>query len=1463
MGGGSKKQTVGYRYYLGEHLVFCHGPVDKFKRLTFDSTRVAWEGFLAARGSISVQANMIFGGEDIGREGGVSGTLNFEPGEPDQPQNAYLQARLGTDIPAFRGVTALVFNQMYLGTSPYMKKVSARFTRIMKTTGGELQWYAAKAAVGTIADQPLALYFAIDCSGSMDDITSNGFSRLTNMKTALKAVLDFIDENAVQDPNAESIDIFFSAFGTQPDTRQTISRFDVDSTDIEDLKDWIDGRTASLWTYFPAGVMDAPQFFNEDSNPAALKKLFFITDGEPSTSDSSQTATQIAQAAHDLILSFEFDFSGGGGLLGGISGISFAIPGLEAYGINIDLPDTTYTAYCDNTPGDGVPVIDGADPTALVNAIASAFTGQEDMNPAHIIRECLTDNLWGMGYNAADIDDDAFEEAADTLYAEGFGISILWDQQMPIEQFVGEIIKHIDASLYVDRRTGKFVLKLIRGGYDIGTLPLFDESNIDKLEGFTRPTFGELTNSVSVNYWDSTTGKTASLTIEDPALILMQGATINTTLQYPGLTNALMAARVASRDLKTLSNPLASCTIYANTDADDLNIGSVIRFSWAEYGIVNMPMRVSGIGWGDGVSNKVKMSVAQDVFALPESAVVIPPGTGWTDPNEPPGPVQRRSVQEMSYFEMYQLFGEADLTSKLSSAPDVGRIAVTGARPTDTALNASLSIDAGAGYEAANVVDFCPAAQLTAAVDRGGATDTETWTLDNWIDQANVHAGISASIGTEKVYVVSVTGNDVEVKRGVLDTVPQAHADNTWLLFDDEFISNDGVDYTASDVVNVKMLTATGEATLDPQYAPVDTVTFASRAIKPYPAGDWQINGETFPEDVTLTLNNTWVPRNRLLQTSPELVGFYDAGVTEEAGVSYTLRLYNAADVLLEEDTGVTGTSHSVTPPVSSGTYTLELAAVRDSYEQYYSLRHTFDFTAALPDDVLATSILGKLRHYYPMSETSGTVLKDLHGGADMTLLNTGNITYNGTTVRAGASYGAMRFASTARASINGNPLFLTEQDNFSLFAWYRPDAATGAQRALTCNAPASDASEAHNITVRCTFASADGMPEWFWEHGVGTNDNIQGFGTAAITAANQAVAFVRDSALSTVTNYLNNAAAGTTTYTDQPTGGTHVDNEFTLANTEDENLPALGYLQDMMLFAEPLTLDEVVYLYNSANGKSYADIVDDATLDYLWTPSQLNDKAVWVISDHADNVIASGKATKLNNLTGLGGGTIYTGNGAKHGTTTLNSRPVLTADGTDSGEYEFLMTRRETQNMTGITIVAVHKMRVADTAGPTLKVLVGVNRAGGTAGIRADLSNSSSSVPNNARMGGRRLDADGYASVHDNTDHGTAWRITIGNNNYSTGVGSIYVNGVQLVSTAAVFGTGASSNTTPVTGIMLGRYVSGNTHGNYELAEMLVIRGNLGSTDREKLEGYLAHKWGLTANLDVAHPYKTDPPLV
>ena len=55
----------------------------------------------------------------------------------------------------------------------------------------------------------------------------------------------------------------------------------------------------------------------------------------------------------------------------------------------------------------------------------------------------------------------------------------------------------------------------------------------------------------------------------------------------------------------------------------------------------------------------------------------------------------------------------------------------------------------------------------------------------------------------------------------------------------------------------------------------------------------------------------------------------------------------------------------------------------------------------------------------------------------------------------------------------------------------------------------------------------------------------------------------------------------------------------------------------------------------------------------------------------------------------------------------------------------------------------------------------------------------------------------------------------------------------------------------------------AGNDNSNGLFTEYIVVPGAISTDIRQKVEGYLAHKWGLTGNLPAGHPYKTTAPQV
>ena len=66
-----------------------------------------------------------------------------------------------------------------------------------------------------------------------------------------------------------------------------------------------------------------------------------------------------------------------------------------------------------------------------------------------------------------------------------------------------------------------------------------------------------------------------------------------------------------------------------------------------------------------------------------------------------------------------------------------------------------------------------------------------------------------------------------------------------------------------------------------------------------------------------------------------------------------------------------------------------------------------------------------------------------------------------------------------------------------------------------------------------------------------------------------------------------------------------------------------------------------------------------------------------------------------------------------------------------------------------------------------------------------------------------------------------------------------------------------------PGLGIFNSSVAYSNNPAQCRIAEIVIINTSVSILDRQKLEGYLAHKWGLTANLPNDHPYRWMPPTL
>lgn len=585
---------------------------------------------------------------------------------------------------------------------------------------------------------------------------------------------------------------------------------------------------------------------------------------------------------------------------------------------------------------------------AAPNAIPDCHLCDYDMNPAHIISNVWTDQHQGMAYDPAMIDDAAMRYCAQLLYDEEFGISLYWARQESIENFVAEVCRHADLLQSINPRTGQLRLIALRDDYDIEDLIEITEDDIIEIVEWQETASGEGTNTVTVTYEDRN-GDQQAVTYQNRAAALHYGV-IAQTIDYPGITTAELAMRVAERECRKLGGNFAKGKIKCNRLPWDIMPGAVFVLSHGPEGIGPLVVRVLEWSGGTLTSGAITLNVVQDVFSLKHDVSRFFPQSGeWTAPDTAAAPCENETVQEMPYWMTRNVYGVAETSTMPVEA---GYILALGTRPTPTTTD----IDIWSGVPPAAVVQtaedrgIVPTATLAAAIDYLDGTDIE---LADSVDLGDVQPGWLAQIGegsgAEIVLVDSIDGQHIAITRGVLDTVPHQWPIGERLYFISSSPSEwpySPVQYANGDDVAVKLQAGSRAGEIDIEEAASLSITMASRQARPYPPGNLEINSEAYPTLLLGPLTVTWAERDRVVQGTTIISQDDATDYGPESGTTYNCYAYDDSDdTLLDSDTGISAATWS---PVitTSCDLRIEIEAERDGYVSWQRQVRSFTFIA-------------------------------------------------------------------------------------------------------------------------------------------------------------------------------------------------------------------------------------------------------------------------------------------------------------------------------------------------------------------------------------------------------------------------------------------------------------------------------------------------------------------------------------
>lgn len=553
-----------------------------------------------------------------------------------------------------------------------------------------------------------------------------------------------------------------------------------------------------------------------------------------------------------------------------------------------------------------------------------------DANPAHIVYECLVNPDWGVGYLPGELEEESFLSSAQVLRDENFGLSLIWTGQTSIEAFVNEVLQHIAGNLIYNLSSATWSLSLLRGGYDTSSLREINPRN-SELKSFQRKSWGETINEVIVTWTNPENEEEETVTQQDATGFAIQKTSVSdSSRNYPGVRRQDLAWELAERDLRQSGTPLAAMEVDSDLSLRGVKPGDVLWFNWDvldEDGDVFLPptiVRVLKVKEPKRGAASFEISLIEDVFSF-GGARTNSQDSQFVSPDQVPVDLQIYDIFDSPYFAIAQELGDesaqqiafprafvsALVTSDLA---DIRDIELYSERPVPEQPPAYKSV-----ADLADLDHFSLSSPLQREIE-----STVSFPA-NFFSRSTIVGGFlifGSGAQQEICLVTAISGGDVTVKRGCLDTIPSIWPAGTpvWGVTRTAQVV-DPTEVAVGEVLKYKFLPVTSRGRLkiedatERQYTPGERAYLPLRparvavaaAIGANPPGTPQV-GFNFEYPLGVTeVHVEWANRNRATETS-QVLSWDNPGVTPEFGQTTTLEIFRAG-AILRSVTGVTGES--------------------------------------------------------------------------------------------------------------------------------------------------------------------------------------------------------------------------------------------------------------------------------------------------------------------------------------------------------------------------------------------------------------------------------------------------------------------------------------------------------------------------------------------------------------------------
>ena len=245
------------------------------------------------------------------------------------------------------------------------------------------------------------------------------------------------------------------------------------------------------------------------------------------------------------------------------------------------------------------------------------------------------------------------------------------------------------------------------------------------------------------------------------------------------------------------------------------------------------------------------------------------------------------------------------------------------------------------------------------------------------------------------------------------------------------------------------------------------------------------------------------------------------------------------------------------------------------------------------------------------------------------------------------------------------------------------------------------------------------------------------------------------------------------------------------------------------------------------------------------WTPAELGaDLALWLDAEDTASITLNG--SNVSQWNDKSGNNRHVSQGAAasqpaYSATGFNNKPTIQHDGVN----DFLVANTAAQAIgsQAFTLLGAIRFPTSISLGG---YIISLREGGGQSTTRGYMFHGSNTF---SSAWGNPFTSAPSMPVAEGTNN------ILGVQRRTGGVAESFVNGVAAGSITANFPS-------PFGQMSLGSLVQQGFTDSW-FSEVVISTGTMTTTDRQKLEGYLAHKWGLEDDLPVDHPFKSTPPTV